>query len=92
MLLQLSAKNLAECVDLLLQLNEPAEVLCEEFLSQYVSICYFYNPSINRLLCIFTVDVFVILVYSLFMHCLFEKIANFTVSFLHMHCSHTDRV
>ncbi len=31
---QSSPKQLAECVDLLLQLNEPAEVLCEEFLSQ----------------------------------------------------------
>ena len=28
-----SAKQLAECVDLLLQLNEPAEELCEEFLA-----------------------------------------------------------
>ncbi|KAL5021768.1 hypothetical protein ScPMuIL_000923 [Solemya velum] len=28
-----SPKQLAECVDLLLQLNEPAEVLCEEFLA-----------------------------------------------------------
>ncbi|VDI73036.1 vacuolar protein sorting-associated protein 51 homolog isoform X1 [Mytilus galloprovincialis] len=28
-----SAKDLAQCVDLLLQLNEPAEKLCEEFLS-----------------------------------------------------------
>lgn len=28
-----SAKHLTECVDLLLQLNEPAEELCEEFLS-----------------------------------------------------------
>ncbi|CAH1783454.1 unnamed protein product [Owenia fusiformis] len=28
-----SPKQLAECVDLLLQLNEPAEELCEEFLS-----------------------------------------------------------
>ncbi|CAC5389288.1 ANG2 [Mytilus coruscus] len=28
-----SPKQLAECVDLLLQLNEPAEKLCEEFLS-----------------------------------------------------------
>jgi hypothetical protein len=37
---QLSAKSLAECVDLLLQLNEPAEELCEEFLSQCVGIVY----------------------------------------------------
>ena len=29
-----SAKQLTECVDLLLQLNEPAEELCQEFLSQ----------------------------------------------------------
>jgi hypothetical protein len=33
-LLQSTPKQLAECVDLLLQLNEPAEKLCEEFLSQ----------------------------------------------------------
>ena len=31
---QSSPKQLAECVDLLLQLNEPAEELCEEFLAQ----------------------------------------------------------
>jgi arginyl-tRNA synthetase len=30
---QSSAKHLTECVDLLLQLNEPAEELCQEFLS-----------------------------------------------------------
>ncbi|ELU14198.1 hypothetical protein CAPTEDRAFT_169961 [Capitella teleta] len=29
-------KELAECVDLLLQLNEPAETLCQDFLSQSV--------------------------------------------------------
>lgn len=33
---QSSPKQLAECVDLLLQLHEPADQLCEEFLSQYV--------------------------------------------------------
>lgn len=32
--LKSTPKQLAECVDLLLQLNEPAEELCEEFLSQ----------------------------------------------------------
>jgi len=34
---QSSARQLAECVDLLLQLNEPAEQLCDEFLAQSVS-------------------------------------------------------
>ncbi|ESN93839.1 hypothetical protein HELRODRAFT_193892 [Helobdella robusta] len=29
-----SAKQLTECVDLLLQLNEPADMLCDEFLTQ----------------------------------------------------------
>ena len=35
-LLQSSPKQLAECVDLLLQLDEPPEQLCDEFLSQWV--------------------------------------------------------
>ena len=37
-MLQSSPKQLAECVDLLLQLNEPAEELCDEFLAQWVHI------------------------------------------------------
>lgn len=36
--LKSTPKQLAECVDLLLQLNEPAEELCEEFLSQWVHV------------------------------------------------------
>ena len=79
--LQSGTKQLAECVDLLLQLDEPAEDLCEEFLSQYVTAVHsdlsrnvFAIKSVAFLSSDFFQSAFTSRVFTLLLYCIMDQI------------------